>query len=83
MEQQGEYRRWLPTEVQNLGGADFAELSGRAPVIGLQYLMAKKPEIEPEHRQENDSKIVTFLKRRHQSSLNEHQCLPSPGNKPP
>lgn len=63
MEQRGEYGRLLPAEVQSLAGVDFARLSGRAPVIGLQYLMAKKPEIGLESREVNGTKITAFLKR--------------------
>lgn len=63
MEQQGEYRRWLPPKVQNLGGTDFAKLSGRAPVVGLQCLMAKKPEIELRYREVTSTKIREFLKK--------------------
>jgi hypothetical protein len=63
MEQQGEYRRWLPNKIQNLSGTDFAKLSGRAPVIGLQYLIAKKPEIELKYREITGMKIRTFLKK--------------------
>lgn len=62
-EKQGEYKRWLPPKVQSLGCTDFAKLSGTAPVIGLQYLLAKKPEIGLNYRQANDAKIVTFLKK--------------------
>ena len=64
MEQQGEYGGWLPTNIQSLGGTDFAQLSGRAPVIGLQFLLAKKPEIGLEYRETNDTKIMAFLETR-------------------
>ena len=64
MEKQGEYGRWLPENVQSLGGTDFAKLSGMAPVIGLRCLLAKKPEIGLEYREEIDAKITTFLKER-------------------
>jgi len=64
MEQQGEYGKWLPTELQNLGGTDFAKLSGTAPVTGLQFLLAKKPEIGLKYREANDTKIVAFLKNK-------------------
>ena len=64
MERQGDYGRWLPENLQSLGGTDFAELSGTAPVTGLQFLLAKKPEIEVKYREANDTKIVTFLKRK-------------------
>jgi len=63
MEQRGEYRRWLPTKIQNLGGTDFAKLSGRAPVVGLQCLMAKKPEIALRYRGAAGTKIRAFLKK--------------------
>ena len=64
MEQQGEYGRYLPENVQSLGGTDFAKLSGTAPVIGLQCLLAKKPEIGLKYREEIGAKIVTFLQGR-------------------
>jgi hypothetical protein len=64
MERRGEYRRWLPTKVQRLGGIDFAKLSGDAPVIGLQHLMAKKPEIGLKQREVTSAKVRTFLKSR-------------------
>lgn len=63
MEQRGEYRRWLPPKVRNLGGTDFAKLSGRAPVVGLQCLMAKKPEIDLKYREVTGTKIRAFLKK--------------------
>ncbi len=64
LDQQGDYGRWLPKNVQSLGGTDFAKLSGMAPVIGLQCLLAKKPEIGLEYREAIDTKIVKFLKRK-------------------
>jgi hypothetical protein len=64
MEQQGEYGRWLPTKLQSLGGTDFAKLSGTDPVTGLQFLLAKRPEIGLKYREENETEIVTFLKRK-------------------
>jgi len=87
MEQQGEYRRWLPNKIQNLSGTDFAKLSGRAPVIGLQYLIAKKPEIELKYREITGMKIRTFLKKSapelsgksiNPAEFHQQQATPSP-----
>ena len=83
MERQGEYGRWLPENVQSLGGTDFAKLSSTAPVIGLQCLLAKKPEIALEDREAIDAEIVTFLETRAPElttkSINpaEHQQQPT------
>lgn len=63
MQQRGEYREWLPPKVQDLSGTDFAELSGRAPVVGLQFLMAKKPEIALKDRGLTGTNIRAFLKK--------------------